>query len=702
MKCKNCICCFLTCFILLNIILISIIIGLRYTTGNSYSNHGQDYGPTDTRLIPFSKSFCQSLSLETTYSGQNEYNISFYMLSTNPGLFARENFSIPEKITVAKHFLFYMHSESEVTVSACFIDSAWPLTSFYLVKGIDAYAGGYARPRFRSTVAEFAISNDCRSGSESLSHFIEESDFYYLIFRSDIIGDKVIHINASMFINLTQYSLYNNTITSSCSLSTSSNASTTCSLPVSLYTNSYALLAVQPSFSDVDRLDEIPIKTNCVPRLWVYIVPPFLLAILLICGSYCCCCWMGFWSCKKRLCYCVPYLLVIILVSILLCLRFIVVEQYNLNYGQSSAPNDSRLIPFSNIYCESLKLRTNYNGSNEYNASLYLLPSRPELDEHDIFSVSEIVIAEIKQHYLFYMNSGSNVTVSACFVNDAAIIPQTSLYISRGIGAYNGGYIRSDIKSVVAELAINSYNCRNDTLSYSVTRNDFYYFIFHTSIRGFIPKLHLKVNISYDLTRYAVYDNTTITSSCSLSTSNYGSTCSLGVPLVPYSNALLTVQPVSSDVDRLDKISLETHCVPRLWGYIVPPILLTSVLIIVGICYYRKNLKRFWRNLKRFWRNLKLFCQSLKSTERIMLISDATIEDKFKHAWARGKGMPPKVKAIFVIKHKIYRKLRWYRYIGYHTVFIRNLRCIIMEQGSAATSQNQMFCARKRIVEYAE
>ncbi len=116
---------------------------------------------------------------------------------------------------------------------------------------------------------------------------------------------------------------------------------------------------------------------------------------------------MGNWSCKKCLYYCVPFLFVIILVSIFLSLRFTVVKLYNLNYGQSSAPNDSRLIPFSNnIYCQSLKLKTNYNGSNEYNASFYMLPSIPELNERDTFSVSEIILAEIKQHYLFYMNSG--------------------------------------------------------------------------------------------------------------------------------------------------------------------------------------------------------------------------------------------------------------------------------------------------------
>ncbi len=129
--CKICACaCCLICSFVLMVILISIIIGLCFTTGKSYSNY--DYGPADTRLFNFSKSFCQSLSLEATYSSTNEYNISFYMLSSNPGLFAQENFSIQEKIIIAEgaqYYLFYMHSGSEVTVSACFLDSGRPYST---------------------------------------------------------------------------------------------------------------------------------------------------------------------------------------------------------------------------------------------------------------------------------------------------------------------------------------------------------------------------------------------------------------------------------------------------------------------------------------------------------------------------------------------------------------------------------------------
>ncbi len=105
--------------------------------------------------------------------------------------------------------------------------------------------------------------------------------------------------------------------------------------------------------------------------------------------------------------------------------------------------------------------------------------------------------------------------------------------------------------------------------------------------------------------------------------------------------ALLTVQPVSSDVDRLEEISLKTHCVPRLWVYIVPPILLAVVLIGVNILYY--------------W----------KSTTRIKLVSDAesiAIKAKFKCAWDLNKGDAPQVEAVFVIKHRRYRKLKWHMY----------------------------------------
>ncbi len=157
------------------------------------------------------------------------------------------------------------------------------------------------------------------------------------------------------------------------------------------------------------------------------------------------------------------------------------------------------------------------------------------------FSVSEIILAEIKQHYLFYMNSGSNVTVSACFVDGAAIIPLTSLYISRGIDAYNGGYSRSDIKSVVTK-AINSYN-----LSYS--HNDFYYFIFQTSSYLFQSSISRWTYHMISLAMLCMIKLPSPALAPSLSTSNYGSTCSLSVPLSSNTYAFLTVQPVSSDVD---------------------------------------------------------------------------------------------------------------------------------------------------------
>lgn len=268
------------------------MIALRFTEGRSYSNRGEayEYGPTDTRLIPFSKSFCQSLRLTTKYfrSGPNEYNLSFYMLSSKPRLFSQEKFTLSDRVasTTTRHFLVYMHLGSEVTVSACFIDSEIIIssTSFLIVKGINEYDDEFAKRDIRS-VAEFSISAHCRESMRRFSYVIKDDDYYYLIFHSTSDFSVPMNLNVSMSLNLTQYDhLYNNTITSSCFLSTS-NYESTCSIPVPLSTDSYALLTIHPASSDVERFDEIPLETHCVPRLWVYIVPPILLAIVLIAAS---------------------------------------------------------------------------------------------------------------------------------------------------------------------------------------------------------------------------------------------------------------------------------------------------------------------------------------------------------------------------------------------------------------------------------
>lgn len=157
------------------VIFVSIIIlAIRFTSGSSYSNESH-YGPTETTLVPFSRSLCQGIRLQTKYSAASEYNVSLHLLNSRPGLFAHETFSISD-VGLAdneKHYLFYLRSGSEVTVSACFTSSSLiiPLTGFFIVKGISGYDEAYlARSDIKSVVAEFAIYYDCKITEQILFH----------------------------------------------------------------------------------------------------------------------------------------------------------------------------------------------------------------------------------------------------------------------------------------------------------------------------------------------------------------------------------------------------------------------------------------------------------------------------------------------------------------------------------------------------
>jgi hypothetical protein len=567
------------------------------------------------------------------------------MLFSQPGFIAHENFTISERVLgiYEHHYRFYMHSGSEFTVKTCFVNSAVivPSTYLYLVKGDGYYDGEYLNSGSKSVIDAYNIQYACTRNITEFSFSIESADFYYLVLYTDT--PSVLYLEVEMSFYRVHYATYDDSVTSSCAL-LSSNYGSVCSLDVPLRTNSYALLTISPASSNVavDRFDEIPIETYCEPRLWVFIVPPlFLLGILI---PACCCCYWNlhykqFLCCNvKCICYCIPYLLVIFLVSIFLGLRFTIAVSYS-NEGQSYGPIDTRLIPFSKTFCQSLSLQSNYNGSDEYDISFFMLSSKPLLFELENHTISETIAAKIRQQYLFYMHSGSHITVHACFAESTEVVPFTSLYIVKGIHEYNGGYLKSDTKSIVAEFAI-SYDCENNSLSYHIEDDDFYYLIFQASVFGMAPVLHLNVIMSFNSTHYTIQPNSTV-DSCTI---NFGSACSLSVPLSSERYALLSIHPLSSNVNLLEKIPLETHCKPRLWVYVLPPVSLMLLLSITCAisCYARKRCKK---------------------TVTIQLASGHElnfVKSKFKQDWI--KGTAPDVKAVFAINNKTLTKWKWLAY----------------------------------------
>ena len=149
--------------------------------------------------------------------------------------------------------------------------------------------------------------------------------------------------------------------------------------------------------------------------------------------------------------------------------------------------------------------------------------------------------------------------------------------------------------------------------------------------------LHLDVDISLDLALYFI-DYDIITSSCSLSTRDHKSKCSLDVPAFDNTYALLTTNPVSSNVSMLDKIPLKTYCDPPLWVYTLPPVLLVLVLFIFSTSCF-------------------LYHFVAAGIDVVSQQEFNTISNKFQLDWV--KGTAPRVKAIFIIKNRRSHKKRW-------------------------------------------
>lgn len=521
---KACICCSIV-FLMVPVIaiIVSTMIGLRYARGRSFTNSGLDYGPTETRLIPYSYMFCQGLKLENKYSGSQGYNLSLHLLADDPFLSEQNVITISSIKEYNSKEWYYIHSGSRVTVNACYNNSRiYEVT--YLTLNI-------ARGVSKSVEKRFSFSSCEAGGNVSLSYLFEEEGFYYILFYSDCHPYCSLSLNLNFSIFITNYNSHNNTVVSSCSISTSKFGSS-CSVNVP-YNKNYALLTIQPdNSSDVEIYDKISLETECEPRVWLYVVPSILSAFLMLCCLTCCnatLCYMTVNTCRKCAIYSTVLLLLFLIIGITLAVRFHSVSRYYINHGNDSSPTDTRLIPISNTFCESLIVKTAYNGSNEYKASLYLLNYKQlKLQSREQFIISDNIAADFNHHYLFYLNRDSNITIDACFVQAGVVIPGTSLFIARGIDGYDGGHRLSGIKHFIETPIL--YDCFSNvsTVQFSARYNDFYYFIFFTTTRGYVPKLNLNVTMYFNLTQYN-RDNSA--SSCSISTSEYGSECSLQLPL---------------------------------------------------------------------------------------------------------------------------------------------------------------------------
>lgn len=273
-------------------------IGIHSYSGGYSFDDTRDYDPTDTRIIPFSTTLCQSLKLELSLSSSAGYITTLYMLSSPPTLTGNETFTVSKQ----RHFTYndyvfyyyYLHPGSSFNLSTCVIDSK--SVTFYLFKGHDKFKKWRNNEHSHSYEKTFVIQAVCGSKQQNFSYQVdsESDDYYYLVFDGTKDLTAAVEFNLAVF--RTQYELpdYSN-VTDSCSRNTNDAIDKECSVSVAFSGGGIGFVTVQPSDIEPDYAeDEIDLSVVCGPRYWLYAVICVsalvgLMGILVVCVCVCVC-----------------------------------------------------------------------------------------------------------------------------------------------------------------------------------------------------------------------------------------------------------------------------------------------------------------------------------------------------------------------------------------------------------------------------
>ena len=242
----------------------------------------------------------------------------------------------------------------------------------------------------------------------------------------------------------------------------------------------------------------------------------------------------------------------------------------DLSYG----PTDTRIISLSNALCEKVKF-TSGGSTYGYEMNFYTLSSPPKLTGRESFSLlnerPDFSFHDF-QYYYYYMPKGSNLTMSACVLNQNQ--PRVTFYMIKGNNNFKNW--KDDYGHSKAHFRIDApCGSRNNTYSYSVTSDDFYYLVFDAE-RSLSNALN--VSMYFDRTQYEV-DNSTVIDYCSRDTTSiiYQS-CSLGLPLSG-STVLLQVAPAEgTEIDWKFEVYVDVGCSARIWMYFV-----ISLCVLIGV-----------------------------------------------------------------------------------------------------------------------
>ncbi len=251
--------------------MVAIVLSLRYTVSSDTKDNGLEYSPTDSRIIPFSKAFCQSLTVSTDSSVYG-YNISLYQLSSLPMLSGDEAFSFSRTLDfslyVYNHYYYYLNKGSRLNVSACSQSQNSGPVTFYFIKGSRNFNRWIDLPSSLYSMDHFKVKDLCKSGKNTThSYNITSSDFYYMVF--DSINNFNEGFNVHLDFYRTIYTFKNDSVLDSCFIRSMSSTQT-CSLGIP-FSGSTAFLTVRHA-QPIDWTEGISLSTSCDPRTWLYVI----------------------------------------------------------------------------------------------------------------------------------------------------------------------------------------------------------------------------------------------------------------------------------------------------------------------------------------------------------------------------------------------------------------------------------------------
>ena len=267
-------------------------------------------------------------------------------------------------------------------------------------------------------------------------------------------------------------------------------------------------------------------------------------------------------------------------VSLSIGIIFLLRKDYTDDDGLEYAPTDTRVVSFSNTFCEGLDLSSDeYDITTGYTAKLFMLSSPPKLTGHESFSFSKTISKSTNELYYiyFYMYPGSKLTISAC--SDDYLGP--SFYLIKG---------NNNLKPPFSTKNMGHFNvvhCGNGDANkkypYSISSEDHYYMIFE-----FFLSNSVHMQMTFYRTRYEITNNGSVVDACSVSTRQFSPRCSVTVPLSG-EIAFLVVKPIDyQNFDWSDGVQLDVTCKPRGWVYVLIFLACltcgTALIVAIGIC----------------------------------------------------------------------------------------------------------------------